>query len=252
MADDTRRDYWILPPAYRPIVFALSTAVVAHVVWDKTRAPEEMPAHASGWEGSAVAIKSAADAPPSIDVSARLSAPDSGDATPSGAPSTHGKQLNAPGKPVEIGEEMTSTGGSPEFPRDEEERSAINERLYRGFEAEKKRLGIARIIEPGGETDAPGAAPDGSPVAVKALALKTPESLQAAWAAAGLPGEPPAVDFTAHMAIFLVGPSGSGIARVRERKTALVVTYGDSGFRAAGRLKTAPRSEKPLILKRVE
>ncbi|MDD5305213.1 MAG: hypothetical protein PHS14_19100, partial [Elusimicrobia bacterium] len=124
------REYFILPPAYRPLAFALSTAVVALVVWDKTRVPEEMIAPHVGWDGEKVAVKSAAEAPPSIDVSGKLSSMSSGAQAPAdtaaetsvaaneltaqsakketaaevGPASTFGKHISAPGKPLELPE----------------------------------------------------------------------------------------------------------------------------------------------------
>lgn len=331
------RDYFILPPAYRPLAFALSTAVVALVIWDVNQAPSDIIAPRAGWDGGSVAVKTAAEAPPSFDVSGRLSelgaagAGSSADAAAAnelasaakkedadeGAPSTLGKHLNAPGKPLEFseagkalsGSAQASRGGSAFAPaaapapgsaapalepepgegggafvaRSEEERSAINEKLYKGFEEEKKRMGIARIMDKDAESDTlagggrdmmalqrspeapavgrarPAAAVRGAnakraagPV-VKALTLKTAEALQAAWAAAGLPGEPPAVKFPGEMAVFLACPSGCGIVSIQNRKTRVLVLYKDGGVDdPAARARAVPASEKPVVLKPAE
>ncbi|MDD5304945.1 MAG: hypothetical protein PHS14_17750, partial [Elusimicrobia bacterium] len=181
--------------------------------------------------------------------------------------------------------------------RNEEERSAINERLYKGFEEEKKRMGIAQILEKdeegqklpsgGRELMALQATPEAArldrgvaaargaakakrqaaPVGpsstasgkgasspygsvVKAIPLKSAEALQAAWAAAGLAGEPPAVDFPGQMAIFLAGPQGCGIVDVQNRKKFIVVLYKDSGFDdASGRVRAVTLSPKPVVVK---
>ncbi|UPT73706.1 MAG: zf-HC2 domain-containing protein [Elusimicrobiota bacterium] len=47
------REYFILPPAYRPVAFALSSAIVAMVVWDKSRGPVG-PAETArtAWDGA--------------------------------------------------------------------------------------------------------------------------------------------------------------------------------------------------------
>ena len=339
------RDYLILPPAYRPLAFALSTAVVALVVWDKTRAPEELIIPRVGWDSETIAVKSAAEAPPSIDVSGQLASMDSAESAAAneltasnakkedagdakGAVSTFGKHISAPGKPIEIQENGPSAmaGGagarraaasgpaapapSPERPipdgaltkeqsdvldnlpdaggqdgamiaRNEEERSAINERLYKGFEEEKKRMGIAKIMDKDAEDDRlPGggrefmalqATPEaaqvgrargataavrgaakakgGAPV-VKALTLKSAEALSAAWSAAGLPGDPPAVKFPEQMAVFLAGPEGCGIVGVRSGKKYIFVLYKNEGFgEPSARVKAVAASPKPILLK---
>lgn len=337
------RDYLILPPAYRPLAFALSTAVVALVVWDKTRAPEELIVPRAGWDSEKVAVKSAAEAPPSIDVSGQLASMDgrdqdladqaSGSAESAaaneltaanakkedaaggkgGALSTFGKHISAPGKPLGVQEDEPAPaeggfarraapaapaaaapaasspaplaeGGGAYLARSEEERSAINERLYQGFEEEKKRMGIAKIMDKDAEEDklsgggrefmALQATPEaaqvgrargstaavrgmakakaGAPV-VKALTLKSAEALSAAWSAAGLPGEPPAVGFPEQMAVFLAGPSGCGITDVQARKKFIVVLYKDAGFEdPSARVRAMPLSPKPVVVKPAE
>lgn len=174
--------------------------------------------------------------------------------------------------------------------RSEEERSAINERLYKNFEDEKKKMGIARIIEKdadersradSGNDDVMtlqatrGAVGLGGPAAgsasargalkgktqakkkstpavmVKAIALKTPEALQAAWVGAGLPEQPPSVDFPKEMAVFLVCPGNCAIVSVENRKRFLVVLYKDSDDYAA-RVKAVPMTSKPVVVKPAE
>ncbi len=330
------RGYFILPPAYRPLAFALSTAVVALVVWDKTQTPPNIVAPRSGWDSETIAVKSAAEAPPSVDVSGQLAAMDARgkglgdesaenaaaaneitaqtakkeDSAKAGASSTFGKHISAPGKPLELQESDASapaaraggagfaalsapatsaptpdhlepSDGSGAFiARNEEERSAINERLYKGFEEEKKRMGINRIMdkdaEPqnfpsgGRELMALQASPEapsldsGRSIAsvrgakakrqsaplVKALTLKSAESLSAAWAAAGLSGEPPAVKFPDEMSIFLACPSGCGIVSVQNRKNIVLVLYKESGFDdASARVRAFPLSEKPVVIR---
>jgi hypothetical protein len=333
--------YFILPPAYRPLAFALSTAVVALVVWDRTKTPSDIMAPRVGWDSEKVAVKSAAEAPPSIDVSGQLSAMGARDKDAKGesadnaaasneltaqsakkedaaasklaASSTFGKHISAPGKPLELQEadsnaSVSGAGGGAGFAalsapaasaptqdrlepsdgsgaflaRNEEERSAINERLYKGFEEEKKRMGIARIMEKDAESqDLPTggrelmalqATPDATRVdsgvaamrggakakrqsapLVKALTLKSAEALQAAWAAASLPGEPPAVNFPDEMAVFLAGPQGCGIVTIQNRKKFIVVLYKDAGFDdASARVRAVALSPKPVVIKPAE
>ncbi|MDP3542722.1 MAG: hypothetical protein Q8T11_09690 [Elusimicrobiota bacterium] len=320
------REYFILPPAYRPLAFALSTAVVALVVWDRTVTKPDVMAPRAGWDSEVVSVKSAADAPPSIDVTGAVSAENAGQPQELAAkkeeaamPSTLGKQLSAPGKPLEIAEDRapsapaaapsrlipdgalskeqsdvldnlpdaTGAGGGAMIARNEEERSAINERLYKGFEEEKKRMGIAKIMERDEESDklstggrefmALQASPEaarvdggrasigsvrgaarskaGAPAvpAVKALTLKSPEALAAAWAGAGLAGDPPAVNFPEQMAVFLAGPEGCGIVSVRSRKNTLLVLYKSEGFdEPAARVRAVALSSKPVLLKLAE
>ncbi len=339
------REYFILPPAYRPLAFALSTAVVALVVWDKSVTRLDIAAPHVGWDTAKVGVKSAAEAPPSIDVSGQLSAMNAAGKTredetaENAAPqeltaqaakkedaaaddkaapsSTFGKKISAPGKPLEVAEAdgaasvagaLSGSGGSGlsapparsapaaapaaaldqlepaegnSFKaRSEEERSAINEHLYQGFEEEKKRMGIAKIIDKDAEEEkAPsggrefmtlGASPEspslnrgrsvaavrgvakGNPSApiVKAITLKSAEALATTWAAAGLSGEPPAVSFPDQMAIFLACPPGCGIVTVANRKKAIVVLYKDAGFDdASARVRAVTLSPKPVLLK---
>lgn len=316
------REYYLLPPAYRPLAFALSTAVVALVVWDRTVTKPDVMEPRVGWDSEVVSVKSAADAPPSIDVSGALSAMDAGGtaAQPqelaakkedAAMPSTLGKQLRAPGKPLEVAEapapapvipdaaltkdQSDVLDNLPDAPgagggmlaRSEEERSAINERLYKGFEEEKKRMGIAKIMEREEDSDrlstggrefmALQASPEaarvegrrasvgavrgaaqakaGAPAvpAVKVLTLKSAEALAAAWAAAGLPGEPPAVKFPEQMAVFLAGPEGCGITGVQDRRKLLVVQYKASGFDdPSARVRAVALSPKPVVIKLAE
>jgi hypothetical protein len=226
-----------------------------------------------------------------------------------------GKHISAPGKPLEFQESdgagarsMAGRAGlsapsgpaaaarAPAAPaaadgessgylaRNEEERSAINERLYKGFEDEKKRMGIAKIMDKDAEEDklssggrefmALQATPEPARVAgrranvsavrgakakgqaapvVKAITLKTAEALQAAWAAASLPGEPPAVSFPDQMAVFLAGPAGCGIVDVQVRRKFIVVLYKDAGFDdASARVRALTVSPKPVVVKLAE
>jgi len=112
------REYFVLPPSYRPLALALSSAVVALVIWDRTVTRPDPVVPSGGWDSEKIAVKSAAEAPASIDVSGQLSSlsasaesaadeiakkEDAG-AAAGGAASTFGKKFNAPGKPLEVAE----------------------------------------------------------------------------------------------------------------------------------------------------
>jgi hypothetical protein len=336
-ASEPTRDWVFLPPTYRPVAAAMSMAIVAFVVWDKARGPEELVRNVWNSEHDHVAIKTAAQLPSSLDVSGRLSA--MGVAGGAGGVAeavdeisakkqrsliitAAGRRAAAPGKPLDVLEQdnrdqgdvglKSITPGAASAPaaaparepasatpvegqsfqaRSEEERSAINERLYKNFKEEKQRMGIASIIAKDSQSDDQyarersdvmtlNAAPESfrlnrtgwigtmrgaakkaklqesarakseAPEAgVKALALKSNEALQAAWGAASLPGEPPAVDFPHQMALFLAGPRGCGIVSVEQRKKSILVLYKDSGLDDASRVRAVAISSKSVVVK---
>lgn len=154
--------------------------------------------------------------------------------------------LSAPGQPLELREAEGGAGTSGSLrASNEEERSAINERLYKSFEEEKKRMGITRILDKDAQSE--------NTSSVKALTLKSIEALQAAWAAAGLPGKPPAINFPDQMAIFLACPPGCGIVNIKNRKKSILVLYRDAGFNnASSRVRALALSPKPAVIKRAE
>ena len=85
---------------------------------------------------------------------------------------------------------------------------------------------------------------------VRAIALKSAEALAAAWAAAGLSGEPPAVAFPDEMALFLAGPSGCGIVDVNIRKNTIQVLYKGEGVNEpSARVRAVAASTKPVVVK---
>ncbi|MBI3289174.1 MAG: zf-HC2 domain-containing protein [Elusimicrobia bacterium] len=297
-----QRSWTFLSPAYRPAAFALSTAVVALMVWDRAREPQEPTAIEVGWQGDKVPLKTAAEAPPSqFDFSRSLSAMKDQATAPiasniAGASSepaaadraekeTSMPRGKAPGKPMEFAEEQAGGTGPDSFlARSEEERSAINERLYVELEKEKKRMGIAQILEKSDERS-PASAQDvmvleATPAAprvdeggvlrkrgasalrgassarqaasAKVVVLNDLEALKTAWDAANLPGDPPAVDFPRQMAVFLACPPGCGIVSVRSSAEAVIVRYKNSGFDyPAARVRAVPSSSKPTVLKLV-
>lgn len=246
------RDWILLPPAYRPVAFALSSAIVCLVIWDKTRPPEEVSAPRSGWQGDVVAVKSAADSPsPELNfseaissMSASASAAGPSDAAQPPSPETPSRAAQpALGSPVEAAPSSDSFSA-----RSEEERSAINERLHETLELEKKKMGIVKVLDKSASVVEEPVAPRFPPPT--ALVLKDADSLRAAWTAAGLEGPPPSVDFPEQMAIFLVCQSRCGIVSLRPGKKILMVLYKDSGVdNAASRVLAVPASDKPIVLR---
>ncbi len=310
---NTERRYFLLPPASRPFAATLAAAAVALVLWNTTQVPSKIKETLIGWDGVKFAVQTAVEAPASIDVSGRLSAgggdsPSKGvskNAVATDLPSSPSSQrasvdkavmsLDAIGtrkQPLEISENQIPAASSVHIAdldllksgavkqesfsaRSEEERSAINERLYKGLEKEKKRMGIISVIDKGAQSNrvsdrrgsmvlrAPlqlprsfsGGSARGREEAavVRALPLKSPDALSAAWAAAGLPGEPPVVGFPEKMALFLAGPTGCGIVSVQDRGKFIVVSYKETGFDAASaRVQAVPLSAKPIVVKRAE
>jgi|CXWL01.1.fsa_nt_gi hypothetical protein len=175
------------PSGYRPLALALSTAVIALVIWDRTRSPREVLNPLPDWDGGGVALQSA-----------------------------------APAQPAAIGA-LQETG------LDGRRRNALNS--VRGASA---KTALAQIAAP----------------VVNAISLKNAADLQTAWTAAGLPGKPPSVDFSAQMAIFLAGPPGCGIVSVQDHNTSIVVLYKDAGFNDAfARVRAVTPSPKPVTAK---
>ena len=364
-AAPAQRDYWVLPPQLRPVAGALSFAVVAMVVWDRTRPVVPPTYDGGGWVGDDAKVVREGEAPATqlelaseIDAVAKREATgqDGEEALEKGSAGAAARRSRgrAPGAPLEPGGALSAFSGAaaledkkadslakvaaPPAPapaaeepapaaapagkgfgskeadsfsaRTEEERSAMNERLYEGLEKQKKSMGIARVIERDEEyvqeeavaglrsqlarradannplrvpesagsaaagrdaraksksgralsranvpvPAAPGAFGGGAaakPAAgVRALRLTSAESLETAWAAAGLPGAPPPMKFGSTHAVFLTGPEGCGIVSVRSGGDRVVVVYRDSGFDdPAARVRALPRSRLPLVLK---
>ncbi len=245
MASPQDQKQWVfLPPTYRLPVFILSASLVAFAVWEKIHPPVEPTPVPVGWQGDKVDVKTAADAPSSqLDLSGGLTKPAERRAAAS-------SQKSAPGKPLEAVEDKAAPAPGAFNPRSEEERSAINERLYQDLEKQKKRMGIVKIIEieSGHEHIAPPARPVAP--APTALILKNAASLQTAWTAAGLPKKAPSVDFSAQMAIFLACRADCGIVSVKIRKKSLLVRYKSSGVNeVSARVRAVPASTLPAVLK---
>lgn len=148
------RTWVFLPPAARPLAFAMSTAVVALVVWDKTRAPESIHVPV-GWQGDRAAVVSEADAPTAqFDFAKQVTGAAAGGsglaanqtiavAPAAPAPAAARKAARAPGAPLEVAEPAATAFVA----RSEEERSAFNERQHEYLEKAKKEMGIAKVIQ---------------------------------------------------------------------------------------------------------
>lgn len=147
------RTWVFLPPAARPLAFAMSTAVVALVVWDKTRTPEVMHVPV-GWQGDRAAVYSAAEAPVAQhDFTKQVTGAAGGaglaanEAKPAvSAPAR--KSVRAPGAPLEVEEKAAAFTA-----RSEEERSAFNERQHAYLEKAKKEMGIAKVLQRADDDD---------------------------------------------------------------------------------------------------
>lgn len=237
---------WVfLPPAYRLPVFILSASLVAFAVWEKVHPPVEPAPVPVGWQGEKTDVKTAADAPLSqLDLS--------GPPKTAERSAAANRQQSAPGKPLEVVEDKAAPAPGAFNPSNEEERSAINERLYQGLEKEKKRMGIVKIIEKESDREDFVPARPAAP-APAILILKDASSLQTAWTAAGLPGKAPSVDFPRQMAIFLACRTECGIVSARLGKKSLLVRYKASGYQdPAARVRAVPASTLPAVLKSVE
>lgn len=187
-AGDGARDWVFLAPAYRPFAAALSSLIIALVVWDRfaERTPVLMP-----HEGAAVSLQALPSQYELADKVSRMpsappsSEPVAGAAAPEFFPPA--VQLQEDERRAAIvarrerarakGEPLADAGGdasdaapvAPAAPPvtaraarslagvrgaasaravDEEARSARNEELRRGLESEKKRMGIAAFVTP--------------------------------------------------------------------------------------------------------
>ena len=238
---------------YRPLALALSMAVIALVVWDRTRSPRELLKPLPDWDGGGVALQSAAPAsgdpaeglPPTDANDKALGSGDSAaDAQLIAEPSAKKEnvfsdRLEAKNKPLRLAEgKASAAAGSVPLLRSVSEEARLDGR--------RRSLGTVRGSA--NKAAAPTAAP-AAPI-VNAVALKSASALQAAWTVAGLSGKPPAVDFSAQMAIFLSGPPGSGIVSVQDHNKSIVVLYKDSGFDDAfARVWAVIPSKKPITTK---
>ncbi len=228
------------PPrgSYRPLALAISTAVIALVVWDRTRPPRELLKPLPDWDGGGVALQSTA--PASIGAAGSLSTTDAKEKAPEGGGVA----------PMRLDESKMSKPSSGSVPllRAASEESRLNgrRRTLSAIRGSAARGTAAKFA-------APAALAKPAAPAVNAVALKSASALQAAWTAAGLPGKPPFVDFSAQMAVFLAGPPGAGIVSVQDHNTSIVVLYKDSGFADAfARVRAVTPSQKPLTVKRAD
>lgn len=151
-------------------------------------------------------------------------------------------------------------------PLTEEERSARNEEMYKAFEREKRKMGIAGFA---GKTDSTaekvlsaagaGTAPTridsltpnllGAKDGVLPRALRSQSALSDAWFSLRLPGDPPAVDFSKTMVVVL--PEPGEVVSVKEAARELVVAWRRlPGAGSAERLRPLPLSGKSVRLER--
>lgn len=256
-----RRDWVLLPPAFRPVAFALSSAIVAVAVWDqfnRTEAPLQLPK-------AAVKVIPQAEAPISqVDLSEKITAADASSSDLSTAPMA------------------------------EEERSRRNEDYMAGLERQKRAMGIAQVLprrfsiaamRGGSSADAPALISSGSEgkrsrfagsPAPEISAAKQPStgerldyssgipsddaglvftdgsSLSSAWTLLGLPGDYPAVDYWSRRAV-LLKRSSTKILEVRAAQDRVEVYFrlldaGEASDPAKDRFATLPLEPKPVSL----
>lgn len=280
---------WVfLPPAARPLAFAMSTAVVALVVWDRTRTPEVLHVPV-GWQGDRAAVVSEADAPVAqLDFTKQVTGGAGGAGlaaneakTAVSAPAR--KSVRAPGAPLE-GEALVAQAFTA---RSEEERSAFNERQHQYLEKAKKEMGVVKVLQRADDDDqlaydvaeppaarvserrigsvaavrgaampqrmgalaaAPPAPPDEPDAAkdrakIAALLLTGPETLQAAWAASGAAGDPPAADFKTQSVALL--PEPGLIVGIQDGKKVRIIRWRPVGGEPVLRFHIVPASDKP-------
>lgn len=151
-------------------------------------------------------------------------------------------------------------------PLTEEERSARNEEMYKAFEREKRKMGIAgfagksdgtaeKVLSAAGAGTAPtridSLTPNllGAKDGVLPRALRSQSALSDAWFALRLPGDPPAVDFSKTMVVVL--PEPGEVVSVQEAARELVVAWRRlPGAGSAERLRPLPLSGKSVRLER--
>lgn len=238
-----RRDWILIPPAWRPFVAALSAGVVALFIWDRVVTPEE-PALLHPPGAKVVTSEQAPIAQLNVS-SLAASGGDAANVPPPGAPRGDGR---AAGRPLDA-------PASP-APMTEEERSQRNEQMILGLEKQKRSMGIRRVLPKKeqadgtsilGETDAlpAPAVRDAAPPLLKdeadapaprrpaGLGRVTPEAglvfsdardLSTSWVVLGMPGDPPAPDFSRHRLAVLKVP-GTKIVSVTVDGTAWTVSY---------------------------
>lgn len=159
-----RRDWVLLPHAYRPFAFALSGILAALVVWDRNRTPEA-PFH---FPYDAVKVVPESQAPVAqVDLSGRITAEGSGRSDEQARKSeSHANAAlqslgfaaraegvaakDAPGHPTEFKEDAPAAAeASRAAAMSEQARSQRNEELIAGLEKEKQASGIAQIMPRG-------------------------------------------------------------------------------------------------------
>lgn len=164
-----RRDWVFLSPTYRPVAFALSSAVVAVVLWEQFDRPETLLPRSY----DAVKVIREAEAPiAQVDLSGRITSAGAAgsnlDAMKKDSRANAALQglgfaardkaataRRALGQPMEFSEEAPSPAAAPaalaakaegSAPMSEEERSRRNEEYMADLEKEKRAMGIAQVL----------------------------------------------------------------------------------------------------------
>ncbi len=250
---NSKSDWALLPPAARPLAFALSSAVVALVIWNKTAvAPEDPPLHPPG-AANVFDMKTAPVAQRDFSDLVSKSSGEGPEAAPSARKEGVQRRARALGSPLQ--DPSAERGASA---MTEEERSAANERMFGGIEAEKKRMGIVKVLPKDALEGARGAAVPAAPKIVApapsmlkrasqsmpttlpygaerasgdrrpapdaGLVFSDASGLASSWILLGFPGKPPVVDFASGR-LMLLKPSATKILSVTTKPDSIDVLY---------------------------
>ncbi|OGR46325.1 MAG: hypothetical protein A2X37_07265 [Elusimicrobia bacterium GWA2_66_18] len=282
-----RRDWVLLPPSYRPVAFALSSAIVAIAVWDQFNRTEAPPARTY----EAVKVVPSSQAPTSqLDLSAKVTG------TPEGGSSletlkkisranvalegmglaerkeqdTRADLPAAPGEPLGFKEDALSPGKAAKgMTMTEERRSSRNEELIGALEKEKRSLSIARVPPRGAGVSAVrggSAGLDAAPLSTPApadyasgalspdagLVVVDDAGLAFSWTLLGLPGRAPSVDYAGRRAV-LLKRSRTKLLETRSDPDRVSVYFrllapGEAADPAKDRFTTIPIEPKPVSL----
>lgn len=282
-----RRDWVLLPPSYRPAAFALSSAVVATVVWEQFNRTEAPPLLTY----EAVKVVPSSQAPISqLDLSAKVAdAPEGGSGPEAlnkisranaalegmGLAERKGdaqaSRPAAPGEPLGFKEDALSPGKSAKgTTMTEEERSSRNEEIIAALEKKKRSLGIARVLQrdasvgavrggaAGGGASAPQAAEEPANYASgilspdAGLVVIDDAGLAFSWTLLGLPGKAPSVDYAVRRAV-LLKRSRTKLLATRSGPDRVSVYFrllapGEAADPAKDRFATIPAKPKPVSL----
>ncbi|OGR90503.1 MAG: hypothetical protein A2V88_09755 [Elusimicrobia bacterium RBG_16_66_12] len=244
-----RRDWVLLPPSYRPVAFALSSAVVAVAVWDqfnRTEAPISQ-----------------------VDLSGKITASDASSADLSAAPMTE-EERSRRNEDYMAGleSEKRAIGISAVLPRRSTVGAARGASAFVGGDSNAPALvssgskgkhpsfggspapeiSAAKQPSPGERLDYSSGIPSDD----AGLVFTDGSSLSSSWTLLGLPGNYPAVDYWSRRAV-LLKRSRTKILEVRTAQDRVEVYFrllntGEASDPAKDRFATLPLEPKPVSL----